>query len=390
MYHKKQKEKQRRLKHILIFFTILGITWISFGLYLNLSNNHNNKLESIGYSNIEISIIEDILNSKDIKKLYNYNYIQPLTDLLISKDFNNKNLVKYLNYYQENPNVSNNDLIYIVNNNLSTLKYNEFTRQLIYDKDFDIDKIKRYQDYYNTYKLNVDDTIYAVNNDFDKYDIKYDKKYLVFFKEDLCILSNMERYYQYYEKKKDKSPKEIVSIVNNNLDLEPYKDSSKANIDDKTNILVNKYYYLDKDYKPTNLVEIDTNMGKGQLTEEAYQAYKEMYHDALNNNIKLYIIKGYKSYQEQTNLYYKNKYYYEKPGYSESQTGLSFEIANNSWLKDNAYLYGFILRYPKSQKDLTGYYKNNYYRYVGKEIALFLHKNDITYDEYYAYFIKNN
>ena len=68
MYHNKKKEKQRRLKKALIFFTILCIVWISFGLYLNLNSNHKNKLESIGYSNIEISIIEDILNNKDIKK----------------------------------------------------------------------------------------------------------------------------------------------------------------------------------------------------------------------------------------------------------------------------------------------------------------------------------
>lgn len=389
MYHNKKKEKHLILKKTLIIFTILFVIWFGFGLYLNLNNNQKNKLESIGYSNIEISIIEDILKNKDIKKIYNYDYINKLTDLLISKDFDNKNLIKYLDYYKDNTTVSNTDLLYIVNNNLSMLKYNNFTKQLIYNDDMDITKIDRYQDYHNKYKLNVDDTIYAVNNDFDKYDIKYDKKYLAFFKEDLCILSNLERYYQYSLTNKDKSVKEVITLVNNNIDLVPYKDTKEANIKDKEHILVNKYYFLDKDYEPNDLINIDTSMGKGKLSKSAYQAYQEMYNEALKNDIKLYITRGYVSYQEQNNLYYKNKYYYEKPGYAESQTGLSFEIVNNQWLKENAYLYGFILRYPENQKNLTGYYKNNYYRYVGKDIAKFLHTNDITYDEYYAYFINS-
>lgn len=142
------------------------------------------------------------------------------------------------------------------------IEYNNFTKQLIYNENFDKDKIDRYNEYYNTYKLNVEDTIYAVNNDFDKYNIKYDQKYIVFFKENLSILSNLERYYEYSLKHKDKSIKEIITLVNNNLDLKPYEDSEEANLDAKEKILVNKYYYLTKDYEPNNLVDIDTSMGK--------------------------------------------------------------------------------------------------------------------------------
>ena len=38
--------------------------------------------------------------------------------------------------------------------------------------------------------------------------------------------------------------------------------------------------------------------------------------------------------------------------------------------------------------NITGYSKKNYYRYVGKEIANFIHENNISYEEYYAYFIE--
>ena len=59
------------------------------------------------------------------------------------------------------------------------------------------------------------------------------------------------------------------------------------------------------------------------------------------------------------------------------------------WLQDNAYKYGFILRYPKDLEYLTGYnYESWHYRYVGIEAATYIHENNITYDEYYAYFIE--
>ena len=59
------------------------------------------------------------------------------------------------------------------------------------------------------------------------------------------------------------------------------------------------------------------------------------------------------------------------------------------WLKKNAYKYGFILRYPKDKEDITGYdYEPWHYRYVGKEVAKKIHDENITFDEYYAYYIE--
>ena len=58
-------------------------------------------------------------------------------------------------------------------------------------------------------------------------------------------------------------------------------------------------------------------------------------------------------------------------------------------MKDNCYKYGFILRYPKGKEDITGYrYEAWHYRYVGVEIATYIYENDITFEEYYAYFIE--
>ena len=58
------------------------------------------------------------------------------------------------------------------------------------------------------------------------------------------------------------------------------------------------------------------------------------------------------------------------------------------WLQNNAHKYGFILRYPKDKEYLTGYeYESWHYRFVGTEVATYIHQNNITFDEYYAYFI---
>ena len=91
-----------------------------------------------------------------------------------------------------------------------------------------------------------------------------------------------------------------------------------------------------------------------------------------------------------------------RAGYSEHQTGLAVDIQSYcsqnkdfeeceefTWLTNNAYKYGFILRYPKDKEYLTGYkYESWHYRYVGKKVSKYIHDNDITFDEYYAYFVK--
>lgn len=384
----KQIKRRKRIKNGVIFVGIFFLIWFSFGLYLNLTNGEEKKLEKIGYSNIEISIIKDMLNTKETKIIYEYPYINNLTDILLNKEYNQENLIKYLDYNKKYEDVKTNELIYIINNDFENIEYNDFNKQIIFHKKFEKDKIDRYYEYYNKYKLNIDDTIYAVNNNFDLYNIRYDERYTEFINEDYAIISNLNRYYLYKKYNQDKNIKDIITEVNCNLDKEEYNYDTKADKSKGIYILVNKYYYLDNDYEPNNLVKIDKKLGRGKMNEEAYNAYKEMYEDATLDNVYLYINRAYTKYKEQNKLYRKNKSYYEKAGFSEAQTGLTIEISYNKWLDDNAYKYGFILRYPKDKKYLTGYYKDNYYRYVGTEVAEFIYKNNISYEEYYSYFIE--
>ena len=179
-------------------------------------------------------------------------------------------------------------------------------------------------------------------------------------------------------------------------------------------MLVNKYNYLSKNYEPENIVDVKNwyCYGEAQLREEAYDAFINMFNAAKKDDVTLIINSGYRNYKQQDETYQD---FYEiygedeankiaaKPGFSEHQTGLSIDLTSydetddNSfentnefkWLQKNAYKYGFILRYPKNKEKITGYdYESWHYRYVGIEVATKIKDLDITFDEYYEYFIK--
>ena len=201
----RQLKTRKRIKRGLLFILLLFIGWISFGIYLTINKTDNKKLEDIGYSNIEINIIEDILNNKQIKILYNYEYIDILTDLLVEKDFNSKKLKNYIEYYNNYKNIKMNDLLYIINNNLDEMEYNKFNMEIINYENFDLDKMDRYKEYNDKYDLKIEEVIDAVNNNFDEYDIEYDKKYLKYIDKDYCILKNLKRYDNYKNNHKEKT-----------------------------------------------------------------------------------------------------------------------------------------------------------------------------------------
>ena len=380
MYLINNKEiKRKKIKKVLLIILILFSIWVGFGLYINLTNKDKKQLEKIGYSNIEISIINDILNSKDIKIIYNYDYIKSLTDILVNDDFKTKKLTNYINYYNKYPTISTNDLIFIINNNLDELVYNDFTKKLMHHKSFKEDRMNRYNDYNNKYKLNIDETVFAVNNDFDLYNIKFKNEYKKYMKRNYYIIANTERYSKYANSNDNLDIDEVVAHVNSNKDKKEYSKYKNTDINLNEKILVNKYYYLNKEYIPSNLIDINELDGNGKINSEAYEAFKKMNNESTKNNNPLFIKNAYISYEDEKEF---------KQGYSELQTGLLIEIQNNDWLEKNSYKYGFIQRYPKDKKAITGYDKPNYYRYVGTTISEFIHKNNISYEEYYAYFIE--
>ena len=57
--------------------------------------------------------------------------------------------------------------------------------------------------------------------------------------------------------------------------------------------------------------------------------------------------------------------------------------AVQKWLLENSWRYGFILRYPTDQTDVTGIvYEPWHYRYVGKEYAQDIYKKGLCLEQY--------
>lgn len=217
------------------------------------------------------------------------------------------------------------------------------------------------------------------------------------------------RYLSYQKENKDLSIEDIVTHVNIGLD-NPYYTNTKPSTNLNTElILVNKYNYVTENYVPENLQPLNTSYARSgmQLVDIAKEAFESMSDDAKKEGMNIIAMSSYRSYDYQVNLY--NNYvktdgkeaadtYSARPGYSEHQTGLAVDVYNLelpytsfeeteefNWMQENAYKYGFILRFPKDKVDITGYqYEAWHYRYVGKEVAKYIHNHNMTLEEYIA------
>lgn len=273
-------------------------------------------------------------------------------------------------------------------------------------KEFDIKKIDEYDMYVSKFDSNYEEAIKMVNASLEDY--KYEE-ILLSFKEDKWFKEdNIERYLDYYNSNK-KDVRKIISEVNCNLDNEYYTNTMESVLSDNIKVIVNKYYYLPSNFVPDDLVTIGNGYGSGTIRKEVYEAFKRLSNDAKIENLNIYISSGYRSYETQDRIY--NNYlkidpknivdtYSARAGFSEHQTGLAIDVNSISdsfvntkeyqWLSKNAYKYGFILRYPKDYINLTGYkFEPWHYRYVGIDIAKYIEEHNITYDEYYEYYLKD-
>ena len=158
-------------------------------------------------------------------------------------------------------------------------------------------------------------------------------------------------------------------------------------------LVVNKHYPLSKDYNPG-----ENPTAKVAFLKLIAQMQKEGY--AVSNNYS-----GFRSYATQAKLYqsYVNREgqaaadrYSARPGYSEHQTGLAFDVIGTNghlvedesaaqWLLDHAADYGFVVRYLKGKESVTGYMHEEWHlRYVGKE-AKEIAASGLTLEEYYEF-----
>lgn len=209
-------------------------------------------------------------------------------------------------------------------------------------------------------------------------------------------------------------------------------------------LLANKQWSLGEHYVPADLADIPANLRvdkQMQLNARALAALQLMMADmALAGINDTRVTSAYRSYAYQMGLYsnyldieqntisedarkhFGDFYIYTNytangltklseedakavvlsysayPGTSEHQSGLCVDFITDSmtsldtsfeeseafaWLSQNAYRFGFILRYPMGKESVTGYtYEPWHYRFVGREAATDIYFSGLTLEEY--------
>ncbi len=168
-----------------------------------------------------------------------------------------------------------------------------------------------------------------------------------------------------------------------------------------------KVYFLSENYIPAKLTQIDAqylwNGTKPQQTQGDTASFlTNMLIMASSSGINLKVVSAYRSFYDQliTKISYKTLYgsganqFSADQGYSEHQlgttvdltvpkfNGLSLQFENDdayTWLRGNAYKFGFVLSYPKD----NSYYQYEpwHWRFVGVALAKKLHdENKNFYD----------
>lgn len=197
----------------------------------------------------------------------------------------------------------------------------------------------------------------------------------------------------------------IYFIYKNNNQF--YKNIKEVKKPYKLDTLVNKNNRLSKYYRPYDLTKIDESYSNKNkyLRRDACKHFELLSKDAKSKGFRIIAVSTYRSYYYQKELF--NHYVKTiglkkalkasaKEGHSEHQLGLSVDVEGSNldynkfeeskefkWMVDNAYKYGFILRYPKGKEYITGFkYEPWHFRYVGVKVAKFIHDKKITLEEY--------
>ncbi|HFR3342955.1 LD-carboxypeptidase LdcB/DacB [Streptococcus sp. A34] len=195
----------------------------------------------------------------------------------------------------------------------------------------------------------------------------------------------------------DKADKPAVS----NLSTETQANQAKLTFN-------GQYYSVDGKYGPVIIVNKQHGLASTYNPGEnptARNAYQNLRNDMIRQGFNVgKAYSGFRSYETQQTLYLNYVQrdgqaaadrYSARPGHSEHQTGLAFDLTDASgalltnsraeqWLKDNAHKYGFVVRYLPGKEAVTGYMSEPWHlRYVGKE-AKDIYQSGLTLEEYYG------
>lgn len=213
----------------------------------------------------------------------------------------------------------------------------------------------------------------------------------------------------------DRNPEEHIlpPIPQTNYADKNADSNSKNNSREKANknawwlVLVNRWNPIEKHNKIKTTI-----LSNGELVDERiYPDLQKMFDAARNDGVYPIVVSGYRTEQEQEELYNNKLAAYQAeglsdaeakketelwvaiPGTSEHQLGLAVDINADGihskgkqvyrWLEDHAHLYGFIKRYSPDKTKITGVANEPWhYRYVGVRAATELYHQGICLEEY--------
>lgn len=388
---KKRRKRKKKLRIILFFLLIIIIGVIVFGIIYFENRKEKDNMEVILASNLEFDVNSEVYVNSLISNVVNGELISEDKLIDTSKIGTKKIDIKIKNEYdkerdysfdilivdKESPVVSCEKKIVInTSDEIDLLEYVSATDN--YDSEFDI-----LVD--GTYDNNVNGE-YALS-----YIVKDSSENEA--RCDFTLVVEKPKYRKMNDKTVTTSKGYTLKIKN-----------GIAYIDGI--LIVNKTYYLPENYKPVNSYSKLSDNCANCLEKEVMEAYNEMKVDVTSLGLNIWLASGYRSYNTQKYLY--NNYvsrdgviaadtYSARAGHSEHQTGLAFDLNSvdssfgytneGKWIKDNCYLYGFIIRYPEGKESITGYmYEPWHLRYVGKDLAKKLYNEGdwLTLEEYYG------
>lgn len=186
-------------------------------------------------------------------------------------------------------------------------------------------------------------------------------------------------------------------------------------------LLVNKSHLLASDYVPEDRIPVADARKDITLCRTAEKALEAMFIEMRTCGYRgVFVTSAYRSYAYQNGLFQtyigeemsknpslseteareKVLRYSARPGTSEHQTGLCVDLMIDGmrdldesfatypvyeWLQENAWKFGFVLRFPADKTEITGYdFEPWHYRFVGREDAYRMYKTGMCLEEYVA------
>lgn len=195
-------------------------------------------------------------------------------------------------------------------------------------------------------------------------------------------------------------------------------NKKQFSLDDPSSIwvIVNKQRALPSGYVPVDLIipnirlRLDPSEEQMNIRRGLEGDLKLMFDTARKDGVELVFGSGYRSETTQKTFY--GNYvaqsgqkdadtFSARPGHSEHQTGLAFDLTTpdgschlqacygdtpgGQWVQKHAHKYGFIIRYPNGKESATGYqYEPWHLRYVGVDLATELYKSGQSLEEYFG------